>query len=63
MPKLSDEDTDHGIDDIRPDVVALSDDGLTTTETHMKVPPGLASYYCIISKRLSSEVIGRASSE
>ena len=40
-PKVThDYDTDHGIDDIQVETTT-DDGGITTTETHMRVPPGL----------------------
>ena len=35
-----DYDTDHGIDDIQVETTT-DDGGITTTETHMRVPPGM----------------------
>ena len=57
-PKVThDYDTDHGIDDIQVETTT-DDGGITTTETHMRVPPGLfyilskmSSLYAVLTSR------------
>ena len=59
-PKVThDYDTDHGIDDIQVETTT-DDGGITTTETHMRVPPGLFYFPIKSSSHLRPEfmVIG-----